>query len=74
MYKVEPNIKKMMDLSEQTNEDLKERHRYLMEELKYARNAFEFERTSEIKMEMVYIIEEFRKRKAEEAQEDNDSK
>jgi hypothetical protein len=53
-------------LSEQTIEELKERYTYLADDLQFARNAFEFERTSDIKMEMVYIIEELKTRKTTE--------
>jgi len=62
MYKGEPDIRKLMQLSERTIEELKERYSFLIGELEFARNAFEFEKTSEIKMEMVYIIEELKNR------------
>ncbi|MDG5786791.1 hypothetical protein QA612_04750 [Evansella sp. AB-P1] len=62
MYKVEPNLKEMLKLTEQSLEELKGRYKVLMEELNFARNAFEFDRASEIKTEMVYIIEELKKR------------
>ncbi|ADU30636.1 hypothetical protein [Evansella cellulosilytica] len=63
MYKVDPSLKKMIHLSEKTNEDLKVRYNLLVEELKFARNAFEFERAAEIKSELLYITEELSKRK-----------
>ncbi|WP_100372826.1 hypothetical protein [Bacillus sp. FJAT-45037] len=62
MYNEEPDIRKMMQLSEKTIGELTERYDYLMDELKFARNAFEFEKTSEIKMKIVYIIEELKVR------------
>ena len=62
MYKVEPDLKEMLHLSEQTKDDLKKHYNNLIVELKTARNSFEFDRASEIKMEMVYIIEELKTR------------
>lgn len=53
----------MMKLPDETTESLKERYSHLLEELKFARNAFEFDRASEIKTEMIYIIQELKKRK-----------
>ncbi|UCZ53429.1 hypothetical protein LGQ02_01105 [Bacillus shivajii] len=63
MYKVDPNVKEMLALPDQTTEELKEKYQYLVKELAFARNAYEFEKASEIKTEMVYMIEELKVRK-----------
>ncbi|MBU9723205.1 MULTISPECIES: hypothetical protein [Bacillaceae] len=63
MYKGSPNLKNILNLSEQSFEELKERYGVLVEDLSFARNAFEFEKASDIKMEMIYIIEELKSRK-----------
>ncbi|MGJ9386162.1 hypothetical protein [Salipaludibacillus sp. CF4.18] len=52
----------MRQLSDQTSEELKDQYHYLIEELKCARNVSEFEKVSEIKMQMVYIIGELKNR------------
>ncbi|WP_078595843.1 hypothetical protein [Evansella clarkii] len=63
MYKVHPDVKEMLHLSEKTTEELKKQYNLLVSELKIARNAYEFERASDVKTEMVYIIEELKNRK-----------
>ncbi|MBB5172399.1 hypothetical protein [Texcoconibacillus texcoconensis] len=63
MYKVEPNLKEMLNLPVRTTEDLRARYDNLRDELQFARSAFEFEKASEVKLEMVYIIEELKNRK-----------
>ncbi|MCE7794812.1 hypothetical protein K8O68_20710 [Salipaludibacillus sp. CUR1] len=65
MHKVNPNLKSLMNLPEQTTEELKSRFKKLSKELDFARSAFEFENTSDIKMQMVYIIEELKGRRDE---------
>ncbi|MCL7746720.1 hypothetical protein [Halalkalibacter alkaliphilus] len=69
MCKVASDLKNGLNLSEQTMDDLKARYHVLMKELKTAREAFQFERTSSVKMEMVYIIEELKNRKVKKEEQ-----
>ncbi|MCR6107277.1 hypothetical protein HXA34_13310 [Salipaludibacillus agaradhaerens] len=62
MYKVNPDLKEMMNLQEASDNQLKEKYNSLVEELSFARSAYEFENTAEIKMQMVYIIQELKER------------
>ncbi|WP_062050798.1 hypothetical protein [Bacillus sp. JCM 19034] len=70
MYKVEPNLKKILNLAEWSVEELISRYNDLLADLKFARNAFEFEKASDIKTEMVYIKEEINKRKKAKLEEE----
>ncbi|MCK0473399.1 hypothetical protein [Halalkalibacter sp. APA_J-10(15)] len=70
MYKVEPNLKRLLNLTDWSIEQLITRYNDLLADLKFARNAFEFEKTSDIKTEMVYIKEEMNNRKKAQMEEE----
>ncbi|MCR6111324.1 hypothetical protein HXA35_13330 [Bacillus sp. A301a_S52] len=69
MYKINPDLKEMMNLQEASDNQLKEKYNTLVEELSFARSAFEFENTAEIKMQMVYIIQELKERQRKKEEE-----
>lgn len=70
MYKVEPNLRKLLNLTDWSIEQLITHYNDLLADLKFARNAFEFEKASDIKTEMVYIKEEINKRKRAQLEEE----